>query len=75
MNPANSGMRLERAALQLRVELDADEPGVVGPLDDFGQLAVGRHAGEYQSRPFQRVAIMGVDLIAMAVALADRRSP
>ena len=53
------------------MELDADEPGVVGPLDDFGKLVVGRHAREDQSGPLQRIAIMDVDLVAMTVALAD----
>ena len=51
-------VRLERAALQLGMELDADEPGMVGPLDDLGQLAVGRHAGEDQPALFQRIAVM-----------------
>jgi len=30
-------MRLERAALELGVKLDADEPRVAGTLDHFGQ--------------------------------------
>lgn len=33
-------MRIEGLALQLRVELHADEPGVVRALDDFRQCAV-----------------------------------
>src|SRR6185295_10367303 len=64
-------MRFERAALELGMELDADEPRMVGALDDLGQLVVGRHAGEDQPRPFQRVAVMNVDLVAVAVPLAD----
>ena len=35
------GMGLERAALQLRMELDPNEPGMVGSLDNLGQLAIG----------------------------------
>src|SRR5262245_26810753 len=47
--PGEQGMRLERPTLQLRVELDPDEPRVVGPLDDLGQLVVGRHSRENQA--------------------------
>src|SRR3954469_3729684 len=65
------GMRLERPALQLGMELDADEPRMVGTFDDLGQLVVGRHAGEDQPRSLQRVAIMDVDLVAVAMPLAD----
>src|SRR4051794_23096158 len=54
-------MRLERAALELRVKLDADKPPMVGTLDDFGEFAVGRHAGKDQARSFELVAIMDVD--------------
>ena len=36
-----------------------------------GSCAVGRHAGEDQPALLQRVAVMGVDLVAVAVALAD----
>src|SRR4029079_937812 len=65
-------MRLERAAFQLRMELDPDEPRMVGALDDLGQLAVRRHAGKDQAAAFERVAIVDVDLVAVAVALADQ---
>ena len=44
---------------------------MVRDLDDLGQQAVGRHAGEAQPRRLQRVAIGDVDLVAVAVALAD----
>ena len=64
-------MRVERAALQLGMELDPDEPGVVGPLDILGQRSVGRHSGEYQPAMFERVTLIGVDLIAMAMPFAD----
>src|ERR1700716_412054 len=64
-------VRLERLRLQLGMELHADEPGVVGKLDDLRQQPVGRHAREPQTRLFEAVAIGDVDLIAMAVPLAD----
>ena len=71
MKPANKGCGIERAALQFGVELDADEPRMVGALDDLGQLAVGRHAGEDQPLFLERVAVVDVDLVAVAVALGD----
>ena len=66
-------MRIERARLQLGMELDADEPGMVGVFDDLGQEAVGRHAGEAQALRLEPVAIADVDLVAVAVALGDLR--
>src|SRR3954463_15837324 len=57
-------MRLERLALQLRVELHPDEPGMVRPLDDLGQGAVRAHAGEHQAAAFQRILVVDVDLVA-----------
>src|SRR6185369_8818526 len=64
-------VRLERPALQLRMELDADEPRMVGALDDLGQLIVRGHSGEYQAGAFQCVLVMDVDLVAVAMPLAD----
>src|SRR6185295_20215842 len=68
-------MRLERPALQFGMELDTDEPGVVGPLDDLGQLVVGRHAREDQARTLERALIVDIDLVAVAMALADLVRP
>src|SRR4249919_1896985 len=65
-------MRLEWSALELWVELDTDEPGVVGAFDDLGKLIVGRHSREDQARFLKRVAIVDVDLIAVSVPLANR---
>ena len=41
-------------------------------LDDLGQHAVGRDAGHLQAGALERLAIADVDLVAVAVALADR---
>ena len=60
------------ARLQLRMELHADEPGMVGDLDDLRQHAVGRHAGEPQPAALQPLLVVDVHLVAVAVALADR---
>src|SRR3954452_6653006 len=64
-------VRLERTALELRMELDADEPWMVRPLDDFRQAIVGAHAGEEQAASLECLAIVDVDLVAVAMALAD----
>ncbi len=64
-------MRVEGTAFQLRVELDPDEPGMVGPLDDLRQAPVGRHSGENEAGLLQRRHVAGIDLVAVAVALAD----
>ena len=37
-------VRLEWTRFELGMELHADEPGVIGKLDDFRQDAVRRHA-------------------------------
>ena len=52
--------------LQLGVELDPDEPRVVIDLDDLGQAAVGRHARKAQARLLELVAVLDVDLVAVA---------
>ncbi len=47
---------------------------MIRPLDDLGQLAIGRHAGEDETALFQRLAIMGVHLVAVTMPLGDRRA-
>ncbi len=64
-------MRGEGFAFQLGVELDADKPGVVLDLDDLGEFAVGAHAGKDQPAGLKLVAVLHVDLIAVAVALVN----
>src|SRR2546430_17294165 len=57
--------------LQLRMELHADEPGVVLVFDHFGQEAVGRHAAEAHAVLFEAAFVAGIDFVAMAVALGN----
>src|SRR4051794_28827548 len=52
------------------MELDTNEPRVLRPFDNFGQLPVGRHTGEDQSCFLERIAIVDVDFVAMAMTLA-----
>src|SRR5216684_2611984 len=66
-------VRLERLRFELGMVLHADEPGMVGDLDDFRQLAVRRHAGEAQTRLLELAHVVDVDLVAVAMALADLR--
>src|SRR2546423_3241116 len=42
--PGEQRVRPRRAGLELRVELAADEPRVIGPLDHLHERAVGREA-------------------------------
>src|ERR1700691_346373 len=62
---------LERTRFELRMELDADKPRMIGEFDRLRQEAVGRHAGEHDALGFEAGAVGGVDLVAVAVALGD----
>lgn len=64
-------MRVEGSALELGVELDSDEPGVIGALHDLRQGAVGAHSGEDQAALLERILVVDIDLVAVAVALRD----
>jgi len=61
------------ATLQFGVELHADEPGMVRPLDDFRQDAVRRQAAEVKAGALHHVAIGCIDLVTMAVAFGNGR--
>src|ERR1044071_2040431 len=65
-------VRLEQARFQLRMELHANEPRMVGNFHDLRQNAVRRHAGEPQPLPLQPFLVVDVHFIAMTVALRDR---
>src|SRR5690242_20365568 len=55
------------------MELHADEPRMLRELDDLRQALVGRHAGEDQAAALEAVAVRDVHLVAMTMALRDRR--
>ena len=65
-------MRVEGFRLQLGMELYADEPWMPIEFDDFRQLAVGRQAGDPEPRGFQPLAVIDVDLVAVAMAFEHR---
>ena len=65
--------RSRRAGLELRVELAGDEPGMVGELDDLDQEPFLERARDDEAACDELVAVVVVDLVAMAMALVDRR--
>src|SRR5690606_26290632 len=68
-------VRRHRPALELRMELTADEVGVIVELDDLDQAVVGAHAAQAEARGLERLAIVVVDLEAVAMPLADEVAP
>src|SRR5689334_5700739 len=64
-------MRFERTRFQFGMELHANEPGMIGILDDLRQHAVGRQAREAQAVLLEPILVGGVDLVAMAMPLRD----
>ena len=70
MKALNRGCGAERLGLEFRMELAAQEPGMVAELDDLDQVVLGVLPRELQS-PASASAflVFGVELVAMAVAL------
>src|SRR5579859_588168 len=68
--PGEQRVRPGRTRLELRVELAAHVPRVLGELDHLDQRAVGREAGEAQPVLREQVAVAVVHLVAVAVPLA-----
>src|SRR5271157_5515357 len=68
-------MRLQRLRLELGMELAAQEVGVVGNLDDLDVGAVGRCAADAQSACGKRALVLAVELVPMAMTLADLVPP
>ena len=64
-------MRLQRLRLELRMELAAEEMRMSGELDDLDVGAVGRGPGDAQARRGQRLFVLAVEFVAVAVAFAD----
>jgi len=61
----------EGLGLELRVELTAEEPGMIRRFDDFHVMAVGRSPSDFQAGADQGRLVIAIELVAMAVALAD----
>src|SRR5712691_92906 len=73
--PGEQRMRTHRPGLELRMELAADEPGMIGQLDHLDQRAVRREPRAPHAELGEHVAIGVRDLVAVAVPLAHLRRP
>src|SRR5215475_9495846 len=68
---AEQGVRFERLGLELGMKLAAQIPGVVGQFADLHVHSVRRFSGEPQPMLRQNPFVLAIELVAMAVALAD----
>ena len=71
--PAEQRGRPRRSRLELRVELARDEPRVIGQLDDLDEPPLLERSGDDETGVDELVAELVVDLVAVPVALVDRR--
>ena len=69
--PGEQRVSVARRRGELRMELTTQEPRMVRDLDHLDQLILDRLAGNDQACCFQGLAIQIVELVAMAMALAD----
>src|SRR5687768_11837092 len=69
--PREQRMRARRTRLQLGMELTADEPWMIGELDDLDERAVRAHPTQSEPVLDERVPILVRYFIAVAVPLAD----
>src|SRR5204863_8737376 len=65
-------MRRERLRLELRMELDSDEPRVRRQLRDFDELAVGRAARHLHPVLRERRLVETIEFEAMPMPLVDQ---
>src|SRR5580698_10246485 len=68
---AEQRMRIERARLQLGMELASEEPWVPLELHDFDQVLIWGEAGRDETDLLEAFAIVVVHFVAMAMALGD----
>src|SRR5881392_1475912 len=73
--PGEQRVRARRARLELRVELAADEPGVIGQLDHLDERAGGREAGAAHAVLGEDVTVGIGHFVAVPVPLADFERP
>src|SRR5436309_1939533 len=65
------GMRLHRLALELGVELAAEEPWVVRDLADLDVRIIRSLAGKLQARRLQVLFILAIEFVAVTMPLLD----
>ena len=68
---AEEGMGPVGAALELGVELYGHEPGMIGNLDNFHQVALGVLARHAHAAGHKALQVFVVELVAVAVALLN----
>src|SRR5689334_15245718 len=66
-------MRTRWAALELRMELRCNKPGMIPQFDDLDQAIVSRATTDDQTMRLHALAIFVIELITMAMALKDYR--
>src|SRR5438552_10184483 len=66
-------MRAQRLRLELRMELHGDVPRMSRQLDHLHEFSVRRAAGNPQPFVGERLLVEAVELVAMTMALVDRR--
>ena len=64
-------MRSERLRFELRMKLATNEPGMIRHLDDFDIHAIGRPPGNPESSARERLLVLAIKFVAMAMALGD----
>src|SRR5262245_13338868 len=64
-------MRRQRLGLEFRVELTTQKPRMLGRLNDFHVGAVRRAPGDTQTRRYERLLVITVEFVSVAVALAN----
>ena len=69
--PGKQRMRAERLGLELGMKLDGQVPGMAGELDDLDELPIERPADNLEAAIEERLLILAVELVAMAMALVD----
>src|SRR5690348_1406543 len=64
-------MRLHRLGLELRMELAAEEPGMLHDLADLHVNAVGSFARDAKARGFELLFVLAIELVAVAMAFVN----
>src|SRR6266849_3803499 len=64
-------VRLQRLGFEFRMKLAAEEPGMLGRLDDLDVIFVRGAYGNAQARADKRLLVITIKFVTVAVALAD----
>ena len=64
-------MRLQWLGFEFGVELAAEEEGMAGDFDDLDVSRIGGGSGKSQAAAGEQGFVFAVELVAMAMALAD----